>query len=457
MFSEDYLRKIYKYYDDQGDINVNSFRMLNLHTLLKTLILYKELDDSIESYNTSSERLNAQAVGATSFGEFQTTLQNTLFFILPDTDVKYPGWFNKEWKDELMSTFLSRQLVNSDDDDKCTVYIDSEHHSTYVEIPKRMSIAGMQSILSGLLPKLLPWFFESVDKELVRKIATLSNDRNYNEFDKFFESTVRDTGIVSKIMQKDLETLGDRLKSSAKDMIESQISDYTSEVDSLFRRMCDVNDSLRQARSRLNAIMISDDRDNGINEIIEFLELTTQDIEIENVEEYTLKLKISSTLQQFDEWERYTNMDDCYLYNGAMSDEMAEYKRMYKTLFSNPDFKIHTCVGINMNLKTGYLSCYRPYYAAHETEHPHLNADFNCFGSAMAPIAEYIKSFRYTEALNQITYAARQFTVSDGAAGDKLLCGIRGTSCIELPTGEMVDAKGLREYLNETEGEVENE
>lgn len=453
MFSEDYLRKIYKYYDDQGDIDIESFRMLSLHTLLKTLILYKELDSSIESYGESTDKLNTVAISS-SFDDFQDPAHNSLFFILSGADVKYPEWFNKEWKDELMSTFLSRQLVNSDENDKCTIYIDSENRSTYVEVPKRMSIVGMQSILSGLLPKLLPWFFVDVDKELVKKIAVLSNDRNYGEFEKFFENAIREAGIAARIMKKDLESLGTRLKSSAKDMIESQIADYRSEVDSLFRRMCDANDSLRQAQSRLSAIMISDDRDNGINEIVEFLELTTQDVEIENIEDFTLKLKISSTLQQFDEWERYTDMDSCYLYNHALSEEMAAYRRMYKALFSNPDIKIHTCVGINMNLRSGHLSCYMPMYNDHEAEHPHLNSDFNCFGSAMTPIAEYIRSFRYTEALNQIMYAARQFTVSDGAAGDKLLCSIEEKACIELPTGELVDAKGLREYLNETEGEV---
>lgn len=451
MFSDDYLKKVYRYYEEDGSLRIASFQSLSLHTLLKTLILYKTLDDSIESYKSDGEEFGVYNYGDL-LGDADEPARNKLCFF--SAVATLPEWLDSAWKDELMSTFLSRQLVNGEDDDKCVVYIDKERRSTYVSVPKRMSTVGMQSILSGLLPKLVPWFFKDVDKELIRKIATLSNDRNYTEFETFFENTIREAGVIAVIMQKDLESLGERLKSSAKRMIETQIQEYRGEVDSLFRRMCSANDNLREAQNRLSAIMLSDDRDDGVSEIIEFLNLTTQDIEIEAIEDYTIKLRISSTLQQFDEWERYTDMDGCYLYDRVPDDRIPENKRMYKTLFSNPDFKIHTCVGLSMDLKSGYLSCYRPTYTEHESEHPHLNANFNCFGSAMAPIAEYIKSFRYTEALNQIVYAARQFTVSDGAAGEKLLDGMSRNACIELPNGKFVGTDGLREYLNETEGEI---
>lgn len=453
MFSQDYLNKVYDCYND--DIDIESFRS-QMPTLLKTLILYKELDDSIDSY--TFDGMSLRIINKTPITEDMATKNAIFVFRSNDWDtLSSYEWFNKEWYEELISAFINRQFgIEDDADEKIAVYIDNENRVLYIQLPLNLSTNSIQILVCGLITKLMPWQFKDVDREIMTKITSTLGNRENNEFDEMFEEAVKNAGITQIIMQRDLEKLSGRLKEAELASAENAVLDYQRIVNDCFERMCDVNDGLRKAKSRLAALKLTDDRDGGVKEIVDFLKSTTQDIEVEAVTGCELHLILHTTLQTFDEWDKYVEYSDCYLYR---DDEYGFYhsgktKRAYTALFSNPDIKIHTGTGIVLDLSNGNVRAYDPRYRSNETEHPHLNGDYSCFGSAAGPIAEYIKDYRYTEALSQMVYAARQFTVSDGAAGNKLLRGLADRKCIELPNGEYVNMQGLMEYLDETEGEV---
>ena len=463
MFSTEYLRKIYKCYD--AEIDTRSFQDANMHTLLKTLILYKELSKNMPQYNSCVEDVPSEyaplkllsLAKELTINEF---LSNSIVFFPAGNAITEAEWFDKDgWYQELISVFVNRQFgIKDDEEGQCRLYINAEAQSVYIELPSSMGINGMQLLMCGLISKLMPWFFSAVDKDTVVEITKVLDNHGNNGFDELFEQTVKDAGIVQKIMEKDLQRLGERLKATELEDAEDRVRAYQQKVNGYFADMCAYNDKLREAKNRLKAIRMDDDRDGGVKEVIEFLQGTTQDITIDHIDECTIGLVIRTTFQTFDEWETYVNMEECYLYRegdgyGIVPGKKSE--RAYTKLFSDSNFKIHTAVGINLNLRSGEVYAFTPTYNANESEHPHLNSEYSCFGTAGNTIAEYIKDFRYVEALNQLAYAARQFTVSDGAAGNKLLRGMRDKACIELPNGEFVNMNGLLKYLDETEGELE--
>lgn len=454
MFSTEYLKKIYECYD--AEIDTRSFQDASMHTLLKTLILYKELSKNMPPYNSkfgSLRILNLPKDGTIDGGSNVIAIFNT------DSQVTSLDWFNKDgWYQELLSTFVNRQLDIKDDEEQCEIYIDTDSQAVYIGLPNSINLGGIQLLLCGLISKLMPWAFSSVDRDVVVKITKVLDNHGNNGFDELFESAVKDSGITQNIMEKELRELGDRLKRTELDDARERVRSYQEQVNDYFRTMCEYNERLREAKNRLAAITMGDDRDSGVKEVIEFLQGTTQDITIDHIDNCTIGLVIRTTFQTFDEWETYTNMESCYLYDPDDAFGMywnARSKRAYTKLFSDSNYKIHTAVGVNLNLRTGEVYTFTPTYTANESEHPHLNADYSCFGTAGPAIAEYIRDFRYTEALNQIAYAARQFTISDGAAGNRLLGGMCDKHCIELPNGEFVNMDGLLSYLDETEGELE--
>ena len=457
MFTTEYLKKIYEYYDEE--IDTQSFQDTNMQTLLKTLILYKELSKDVPSYKYKSGAHTPLKLWYLSKGAERDRMANAIVAFPLDSNIVQSQWFDKNgWYEKLLSTFVNRQLdLKSDEEEQCKIYIDAESCSVYIELPNSMSLDGIHMLLCGLISKLMPWFFSSVDRDVVVQITKALDDHGDNGFNELFERTIKDTGIPQRIMEKGLQELGEKLKRTEVDDARDRVRGYQDQVDSYFRTMCEYNDKLREAKKHLAAITMDDDRDSGIKEVVEFLQGTTQDIIIDQINGYTINLIIRTTFQAFDEWETYTNMASCYLYES--SDYGLNYsersKRAYTKLFSDNNFKIHTAVGISLNLRTGEVWAFTPQYDENESEHPHLNAEYSCFGTAGNAIAEYIKDFRYTEALNQIAYAARQFTVSDGAAGNKLLRGMRNNACIELPNGEFTNMHGLLKYLDETEGELE--
>lgn len=450
MFSTNYLKKVYNCYD--AEIHTATFYESNMTTLLKTLILYREKDPAIESYEMDGQPLRY----IRCHSGVVARQKNAIVTITNDSPTKTSDWFDKAWYSELISTFMNNQLgVKEEDENKYGVYIDTEQHTLYLELPSESSEATAQLLVCGLISKLLPWFFKDVSMDNIKEITTTLGNHENENFNMLFEKTLKEAGITQKIMEKDLRAMGDTLKRSEIQAAEQRVRDYQRRVDDFFNNMCRANNELRVAKNQLAAVKMADDRDGGVAEIIEFLQSTPQNITIDHIEGSVIGLLINTTFQTFDEWSIYTNMDSCYLYKE--DEEGIEYNdknvRAYTELFSNPEFKIHTSVGINLDLMTGKVETFYPSYGEHEAEHPHLNTDYNCFGSAATPIAEYIKDFRYTEALNQIVYAARQFTVSDGAAGNKLLRSMRDRKCIELPTGEFVNMAGLLRYLGETEEE----
>lgn len=462
MFSSEYLKKIYECYDKE--IDTQSFQAANMHTLLKTLILYKELSEDMPSYNSCVSNASETYTPLTLLNLLKDSTRdrmiNSIVTFPANADIMNSQWFNKDsWYQELLSTFVNRQLDLKDDGEgQCKIYIDTESQSVYIELPSPMSLGGIQLLLCGLISKLMPWFFSSVDRDVVVKITKVLDNHGNNDFNELFEGAIKDSGIIQQIMERELQELGERLKRTELDAARENVRHYQIQVDDYFRMMCENNNKLREAKNRLAAITMGDDRDSGVEEVIEFLQGTTQDITIDHIDNCTISLVIRTTFQTFDEWETYTNMESCYLYDPDDSfgmDWSARSKRAYTKLFSDKDYKIHTAVGVNLNLRSGEVRTFAPLYTANESQHPHLNSEYSCFGTAGPAIAEYIRDFRYTEALSQIAYAARQFTVSDGAAGNKLLEGMCDKSCIELPNGEFVNMDGLLSYLDETEGELE--
>ena len=78
--------------------------------------------------------------------------------------------------------------------------------------------------------------------------------------------------------------------------------------------------------------------------------------------------------------------------------------------------------------------------------HPHLNGNLSCFGTAGSIIAEYVISNRFVEALNQILYASKQYTIPDGA-GPNFVSGISNYDCIECPDGNYRNANDTLAYM----------
>lgn len=464
MFSTEYLKKIYECYDKE--INTQSFQDVNMQTLLKTLILYKELSKNTLPYDSAvgDEDSTLSPLCIHSMPKEVRAIEkrtNSIITFYVESQISELEWFDEDgWYQELLSTFVNRQLnIKEDEEEQCKIYIDTDCQAVYIGLPNSISLSGMQLLLCGLISKLMPWFFSSVEREVVVEITKVLDNHGNDDFNKLFESTVRDAGIVQKIMESDLQKLGERLKKSELETAEQRVKSYQDQVNEYFAALCENNGKLREAKNRLAAIKMGDDRDSGVKEIVDFLQSTPQDITISDIDDCTVKVLIRSTLQVFDEWEMYANMEYCYLYEQEDDGRGVEYndknKRAYTELFSNPDFKIHTATGISFDLRNGRVNGFIPDYTKNESRHPHINSSFSCFGTAGPAIAEYIQDFRYTEALNQIMYVARQFTVSDGAAGNNLLIDLHEKECIELPNGEFVNWQGFVEYLDEeTKGEA---
>ena len=319
----------------------------------------------------------------------------------------------------------------------------------------------IERIVPAIITRIMPWLFENLDKEIRNLVADSLNNIEYSKFDLVFNELLQKKGIINELYKKQLSSMG-------KHMLKMQIDHLKINIDSMDRHIRELMDSIglyseqkRNYQMQLHAYQSSTDMaQSPIDEILEFIEMTPEDVTISDVdtEDSSVTLLFHTQLDQFSEDAYVANIENCsYLYEYFTTDEKYSFEqinKMFKTILKGEGYKIWCDSLININLKTPRVVAMpiENVRLKNAMRHPHLNNEISCFGTADGVIVQYLSDFRFAEALMQITYASKQITLYDGAAGARFISGIKRFQCIECPDGKFRTAiEILDEIIKEEE------
>ena len=377
---------------------------------------------------------------------------------------------NLSESDLIISKFINKQINNDSESDIFKVYIDEDNWRTVIyEKSEYISFNNsvFEKIFIALLPKLMPWYFGDASNDLKRKISNIIlSDNPYNGLMEYYEEIVTENNIANKVMIKSLEKMGEMITDRRLTVLKQSLSDKEHRYKEYYQLLGRLNMEIIELRSQLNNTgLIAKEYQSPIDEIVQTLKTTREDINLISVysNDVSASFEINTVLNQIDEddFNSVVGNNHSYLmsnYCGRCSD--SDKEKIFRELFFNEDYKIHVSARVRIWFNDNSLDAFmipEDELRAHHIRHPHIGADsFTCFGNAAHTITQYILDFRYTEAITQIIYVAKQFTVTDEAAGGVLLREIESKDCIELPDGEYVDFDGFIKYLKD-KGEIGND
>ena len=435
----------------QDEINIDNFNSYT--TLLKTLILYKKFAN-IESYFYENK---FDIISANEGTELPSNIKNSIV-------IGGKPYMEDENIDQLISGFINRNI--EEESDRYKIYLNHEDrvvHITKMDCSYGYSVfnSSIEKVFCAMITKIVPWYFSTLPAEVMQEFAPLFVDNdNFYLFNDKFEMFIEESGLKNEIQMKQMANLAVSITKRKKRNIEDNIRRRYERIDSFMRDIAEENRRLNEERATLSAIEIQGESyESPVNELLDFIKDTTEKINIEEVYDESVKFKISTVLEHYDE-ETYKshileNPGTSYLFGGNLPgvnhDSFKDYmiddiKEFYEKVMIEKTLKVHVGLYVTLNIVSGQLDSHST-GAPNTMPHPHLGANFNCWGNASGSIMSYTTTNRYLEAMHQILYCAKQFTISDSAAGKYMLSGMINNQCIECPDGEFRNFDEAMAYL----------
>ena len=342
---------------------------------------------------------------------------------------------------EIVTAFLNNSIGSSESAWK--VYINPEERVAQI-MGKYENYYQISRIIPAIITRIMPWLFENLDKKIRDQVAEALISPNASGFDELIEKLLRDKGIINKILESKLEKMGSTIIEAQIQQLRSDITDmnekikmYTSEIGRLTNEIMDYQIIINGYENSKELI------ESPISEISDFIKMSPEDIQIHyvDVDSSKLQLLFRTQLDQFEDDAYAANIEqESYLYARFMSKgyKYKDIHKMFKMILKDNDYKIwcKSLIEIDLNRPSLYAREINDNEVGNSMKHPHLNEELSCFGTAAGVIVEYLSKFRFAEALMQLTYASKQITLYDGAAGSRFIDGITKRKCIECPDGE---------------------
>lgn len=366
--------------------------------------------------------------------------------------------FEQEYVDEMISAFINSSINN--DSEKYKIYIVGEKRVVHIvygeEYGYKVFTNSIERILCAILQKLMPWYFGNISSELQSEISPLFiNKDDPNKFNEKFEELINELSIIEKIQLEKLAKMADRIVERKTRIIEDSVNRLRSEVDNLFSRIFELNKNIKEKNSTLFAIKYQgEELKTPVEEVIEFIKYTNENIKIRDVQDDTIIFDIITTLDQFTTEEDYeviikNNNGGSFAFTDINS-ECREYsteviKEFYHRLMVEKEFAVQTACSIHLNILDGSVNA-EGLVAPNTIQQPHLER-YSCFGTARETITQFTIDNRFVEALNQIMYSVKQLSLNDGAVAPLFTERMSNTDCIKLKDGTFTTMKDMLEKI----------
>ena len=430
--------------DRYHDIDSGNFIFENAETLMQLLIIYKD-KLQINSYMVEDTPLSIWR-----YDGGKTRPERNALLIGGEK-------LGAQYYDELISGFVNASIQY--DDVLYEVYLNPESaltqicvagaESSDVDELRSSDIYGYatEQMFMAIITKLMPWHFGDIDEEhkaVLREAATQIVERGRSYVLEEFEETVKSNGAQNEIARRQLENIGKEIIEQRISKLRNNLETYQINYDDYYRRLTETMQLLQQTKAQICAIENSTDEvENPIREITEFLDTTPLDFFIDSVQGKTIYLGYRVPLTVYDNEEDYislikNNLGTSYFFNSIRhsSDYSNEaLKKAYKHIIEDRDCIVWVGGTMSLDMDTLRFHAENAPTKKNTGIHPHLNGGLSCFGTAEGPLRDLLTNYRLFEAMNQISYCIQQFTVSDVYAGENLLQGIEQYECIECPDG----------------------
>lgn len=442
MLNQQMIEDIFKLYDDELSFITDPI-------LKKTLLIYLIYQGEDYSYTYNGLPLS------TYYGDSATSSIKNALLICEDKVC------DEECFSEIVTAFLNHNIGSSESAWK--VYINPEERVAQI-VGKYENYYQISRIIPAIITRIMPWLFENLDKKIRDQVAEALISSNTNSFEKLFEKLLRDKGIINKVLESKLEKMGSTIIDAQVQQLRSDITDmnekikmYTSDISQLTKLIMNYQIKINGYENSRGLI------ESPISEISDFIKISPEDIQIHyvDVDSSTLQLLFRTQLDQFEDDAYAANIEqESYLY-AEFIQKGYKYKdihKMFEMILKDNDYKIWCKSLIEIDLERSRLDVMEINDDELENSmmHPHLNSEISCFGTAAGVIVEYLSKFRFAEALMQLTYASKQITLYDGAAGSRFVRGIINRKCIECPDGEFRTAiEILNDIVKEEDDNVE--
>lgn len=362
-----------------------------------------------------------------------------------------------EYYNEYISAFIN---ANIEESFQVGVYLDSNKKRTQITAvddrtlrSSRVFNSSIQQIVLAIIEKIIPWHIQSTD-EIRRMVPPLYAKGDFAAIDMMLEEQIEKLGVMGEIFDAKVVELNNKLFSSRIDNIELEITYGRGRIRELLREIERVNSELRENEALRVAVQCQkDDAEKPLDEVIEFVK-SCNDIDFDSIDIESKKINFFvKTIICQTNMEDYANLvtenNGVASFFGAFDETTDEIKACMDAIFIDQIAKPHAVVNIGLDFERRRFFREQIEHSSYPKNHmsnPHIN-HYECFGSAVGPIQEYISKMRYADALNQIMYAAQQLTLSDSTVMYEFANEIKEYECIELPDGRFVDWHGLVEYL----------
>ena len=375
--------------------------------------------------------------------------------------------FEDKYYDEYVSAFIN---ANINEVFKIAIYLDNDKQVAQITVDAdagdvrstRIFNNSVQQIILAIIEKIIPWHIQSTD-EIRRSVPPLYAKGDDDAITEMLEIEIEKSGVMNAITDEKLSALNESLFEARILNIESEITYKQARIKDLLREINRATNELAENEALRVAVQSQKSAaEKPLDEVVEFVK-SCNDIEFYNINanNSSINFLIKTVICQTN-MEDYANLvtenNGIASFFNEFPNPINEVKACMDAIFVDQIAKPHAVINIGMNFDNKRF--YRTRldqneYPKNHMSNPHIN-HYECFGSAVAPIQEYMAKMRYADALNQIMCAAQQLTLSDSTVMNEFAEEIKKYECIELPDGTFVNWSGLVDYLHSV-GKINDE
>lgn len=313
------------------------------------------------------------------------------------------------------------------------------------------------NIILAVLPRLLPWYFAELPYEMKASMFRLID----NEFE-FFKSElnveIEKQGIKQKVLLKKITEISDKLFDNRIYVINKAIGDANRAIKNIMRDIVEISKNLRERKEEKNALLANEEnRKKPVLDLIDFINVSNEDIAIEKIEGVTLYLSIITEMSiwQDEEYQAYVvnNSGNSYFFTSEAFSAFTknDIHMLCDAIFNQRKIKVFFQSNVSINIENGYIDNYHvtDKNITNSMPHPHLNSGVFCMGNNIEHIAQYISNFQLVEALNCVLYSAKQFTIGDSYVGELFMNNLCNYQALQMPNGTFMNGKEAIQYMKE--------
>lgn len=359
-------------------------------------------------------------------------------FVLPD------GW--EEVKD--VGLFLSGDKFST------RVFIDTEGHRCVVS-GSRIFTYALQSRITCVLSRLLPWMFDGGLTDMERRIINAIYKDDNKAYEQAMQEIIdgldlRDVKIRAGLAGFESRGIELRIKCLQK-TVEQKRREIQTELETLGR----LNTSFADTTRTLSALQNHFETQCDANELMNFF-LSSKSLELESVSGNRFTFVVKAFLAQYDD-DYFADMVSNYdtiLYDSTSEQDSSDFEALLRAIFETNEIKLRVWASFAIDSegnfsfphKTGSIS------VAGRIPHPHLER-FSCDGDNGRIIAQRLANQDFVGAVSQCIAATTNLNFYDSTVVSSLLDSYLNLRTeiefLELPDGRVVSPKEAVIWIKE--------